>query len=189
MTPYRQSPPRALRFPKAREFKTVGAFGDLIIAACVASFVSMILFVGCSGTQHPRSWDANAHIAVNSAAHALRAIDTGLATRYERLAPTIPDAQLAAFETPYQRALSAERLALDSLITAERDINEAVAHPTDSARCVAGQSVERAKALVADAIDVARSFGLAIDAATVATIQSLETIAAALVPTCGSGAP
>lgn len=142
----------------------------------------------CAGTIH-RTPTQNGHIAINAATHVLRTIDTGLTARYQQLAPSVPDAQLAAFEVPYDRAIAAERLALDSLTTAERAVNDAALNPTASTQCTAGTLVLRARDLVTDVLNLARAFGLVIDAATVSTIATLEQIASALVPSCGSAAP
>ncbi|HSN28374.1 MAG TPA: hypothetical protein VLT45_18945 [Kofleriaceae bacterium] len=161
-------------------FVLLGMGAIVIVPALVA-----MLLHGCSGTQHRRSWDANAHIAVNGATHVLRAIDTGLSTRYSQLAPDASD--LAAFERPYQTALRAEHDALDSLLTAEHQIDAAVAIGDAPSRCRAGVAVEHSRQLVTDALNLASDFGVHVTADTQGTVGALESLATQLAPSCADG--
>ncbi|HSN29038.1 MAG TPA: hypothetical protein VLT45_22275 [Kofleriaceae bacterium] len=161
------------------------ALGFVIAAWLVGSLLASIALHGCASAQHPRPWDENAHATVNGATHTLRAIDTGITTRYQQLAPDASD--LATFERPYQTALHAEHDALDSLLTAEHLIDAAVATGAAPDRCRAGVAVAHARGLVTDAVNLASDFGVTVSGDASATINALEQLAMQLAPSCADG--
>lgn len=153
----------------------------------VTVIVAAMLFVGCGGTQHPRSWDQNAHIGINTSAHALVLLDRTLsAAAAHDTATGTPDAVLV---TRYQLAARAEQQALADLVLLEHGVDLAVATGAQPDRCRLAFLAQHAGQSIADLRAALSPLNVTLPADVSSAVPLLAAIVSDSANACPSGSP
>lgn len=165
--------------PRAMRIAALVAMAGAVLVPVAIAIAASVLH-GCSAPQ--RTWDANARIGINSAAHVLRDVDSALAIVYQHEAHAATTlAQLDAIDARYAPAVTAERLARDALVDAEHAVDAAVATSSRDDRCRVRTAVVHANQLLVDAVRAARDLGATVPDA----IEDLGRLAVTLAAECG----
>lgn len=95
--PYRASPPRSPRFPKAHEFVSPASFAR-VIAYSIAVALLLMFALACSGAQRPYTPPENTLVGIHLAAHGV-ALTDGLVAPHCGVSSPAP--ACATFVTAY----------------------------------------------------------------------------------------
>jgi hypothetical protein len=149
--------------------------------------VIMILYVSCGGSQHPRTWYDEAHIGINTAAHALVAEDAALSSLMQSDADAgVSDAQQVA---RYGTAARDERATLDALSALESGVNTAQQTGAVADRCRISFLVEHVQTTLSDMESALAEIGRPVPADVASLLPTLASIATAASPSCTSSSP
>jgi hypothetical protein len=148
----------------------------------------MLFFHGCAASQHPnRTWDQDARIATNGAAHLLAGVDTAVATRYTQ--EQADAGNLDALDARFARVHTAETAARQALLAAEHAVDAAVNSGIAGDRCHARDLIVALNAPVHEAMQAIDEAGITVSSTEEETVTNIATAAAALAPSCGSSSP
>jgi hypothetical protein len=157
----------------------------LALGVFVAALALLVVAAahGCGAPQ--RTFDQNAHIAINTAAHGLRLSDNILSPLYQQARAT----DVAAAVQRFEGAARAESTALAVLQSLEHAAAIYAATNAAGDKCIMGVLAGSLKQALDDLLAAMRAAGVTVSPELISGAGLVGDLVAAIVPACSSPSP